>query len=557
MNPKLNTASLEEQKAVWDEQLKASKEMDRSFQTLGGEDLDLLYHPEGENGENSEYAEKLGFPGAFPFTRGVYPNMYRGRLWTMRQFAGFGSAEDTNARYKYLLERGQTGLSVAFDMPTLMGYDSDHELSRGEVGKCGVAISSLEDMKRLFDGIPLDKVSVSMTINGPAAVIFAYFIAAAEEQGVSKKQLRGTLQNDILKEYQAQKEYIFPPQPSISLVVDTMEYCAKHIPSWHAVSVSGYHIREAGSTAAQELAFTLANGFAYVEAALERGLDIDSFAPRLSYFWNSHSDFFEEIAKFRAARRIYARRMRDRYGAKNPRSMMLRFHTQTAGCSLTAQQPENNIVRTAFQALAAVLGGTQSLHTNSLDETLALPSEKAVKIALRTQQIIAEETGATNVVDPLGGSYFIESLTDRMEEKALAYFDRIDAFGGVVPAIENGWFMKEIGDASYQLHKEYEQKQRSIVGIHKYVDAEEDDLPDLLRIDDSAEKLQQSKLAELRENRDSKRYEDALDAIRVAARAGENLMPSLIEAAKAHATLGETCQALKDVYGTWEEVAAF
>lgn len=554
MNPKLNGDTLSEQKAVWEKQLTKSKELDRSFQTLGGEDLDLLYHPSDANGE---YSEKLGFPGSFPFTRGVYPNMYRGRLWTMRQFAGFGSADDTNARYKYLLERGQTGLSVAFDMPTLMGYDSDHQLSRGEVGKCGVAISCLQDMERLFDGIPLDKVSVSMTINGPAAVIFSYFIAAAEKQGVAKEQLRGTLQNDILKEYQAQKEYIFPPKPSISLVVDTMEYCANHIPSWHAVSVSGYHIREAGSTAAQELAFTLANGFAYVEAALERGLDIDSFAPRLSFFWNSHSDFFEEIGKFRAARRIYAKRMKERYGAKNPRSMMLRFHTQTAGCSLTAQQPENNIVRTAFQALAAVLGGTQSLHTNSLDETLALPSEKAVKIALRTQQIIAEETGVTNVVDPLGGSYFVEAMTDRMEAKALSYFERIDELGGVVAAIESGWFMKEIGDASYRLHKEYEQNQRSIVGIHKYVDSEEDELPELLKIDGKAEESQKERLESLRKNRDEERYEAALEALKDAARKGENVMPALIEAAKADATLGETCQALKEVYGVWEEVAAF
>jgi methylmalonyl-CoA mutase, N-terminal domain len=553
MNPKLNTETLEELKLRWQESAKKTRELERSFKTLGGEELDLLYQPDQDDGS---YVDKLGFPGSFPFTRGVYPNMYRGRLWTMRQFAGFGSAEDTNSRYKYLLERGQTGLSVAFDMPTLMGYDSDHHLSRGEVGKCGVAISCMSDMKQLFDGIPLEKVSVSMTINGPAAVIFAYFIAAAEETGVCAKQLMGTLQNDILKEYQAQKEYIFPPKPSISLVVDTMEYCARHIPKWHAVSVSGYHIREAGSTAAQELAFTLANGFAYVEAALERGLDIDSFAPRLSFFWNSHSDFFEEIAKFRAARRIYARRMRDRYGAKNPRSMMLRFHTQTAGCSLTAQQPENNIIRTSFQALAAVLGGTQSLHTNSLDETLALPSEKAVKIALRTQQIIAEETGIPNVIDPLGGSYFVESLTDRMEERALAYFDRIEANGGVVSAIENGWFMKEIGDSSYRLHKEYERGQRSIVGIHKYVDSEEETLTDLLRIDESTEKWQRERLAQLRQTRDSERHEQAVESVRGAARAGENLMPALIEAAKANATLGETCEALKQVYGTWEEVAA-
>lgn len=551
MSQNTQTESFAEAKKLWNELAEKQKTRPQSFKSLGGEDLDLLYTPEEPS---DEYMDKLGFPGAFPYTRGVYPNMYRGRLWTMRQFAGFGSAEDTNKRYKYLLERGQTGLSVAFDMPTLMGYDSDHGLSRGEVGKCGVAISCLKDMERLFDGIPLDKVSVSMTINGPAAIVFAFFIATAERQGVPMDQLRGTLQNDILKEYQAQKEYIYPPEPSISMVVDTMEYCAHNIPKWHAVSVSGYHIREAGSTAAQELAFTLANGFCYVEKALERGLDIDSFAPRLSYFWNSHSDFFEEIAKFRAARRIYARRMRDRYGAKNPRSMTLRFHTQTAGCSLTAQQPENNIVRTAFQALAAVLGGTQSLHTNSLDETLALPTEKAVKIALRTQQVIAEETGVTNVIDPLGGSYFIESLTDRMEELALQYFDKIDALGGVVAAIENGWFMKEIGDASYRLHKEYEKGERSIVGIHKYED-DEDDKPELLKIDGSAEALQREGLAKLRAERDPASYDAAIERVKADAEAGKNLMPAFIEAAKADATLGEICDALKVVYGTWEEAA--
>lgn len=546
--------AFEAAEAEWRKLSDKSSNLDRSFQTLGGESLDLLYTPKGD--PNGQYMDKLGFPGQFPFTRGVYPNMYRGRLWTMRQFAGFGSAADTNARYKYLLERGQTGLSVAFDMPTLMGYDSDHELSRGEVGKCGVTIACLDDMIRLFQDIPLDQVSVSMTINGPAAVVFAFFIAAAEKQGVSLEKLRGTLQNDILKEYQAQKEYIFPPGPSLDLVVDTMEFCANHIPKWHPVSVSGYHIREAGSTAVQELAFTLANGFAYVEAAMARGLDVDSFAPRLSFFWNSHSDFFEELCKFRAARRIYAKRMKNRYGAKNPRSQMLRFHTQTAGCSLTAQQPENNIVRTAFQALAAVLGGTQSLHTNSLDETLALPTEKAVKIALRTQQIVAEETGVTNVIDPLGGSYFVEALTDQLEQKALNYFAQIDSEGGVVAAIENGWFMKEIGDASYQLHKDYESGQRSIVGIHKYVE-ETDERPELLIIDESTEKEQRQRLSKLRANRDGTKYQAALDELTECAKTSKNLMPALIEAAKAGATLGEICETLKAVYGTWEEIAAF
>lgn len=553
MTPEMTRETFTEQQEAWRKAAKASPTRQVSFKTLGGEDLDLLYTPKEPS---EDYNEKFGFPGQFPFTRGVYPNMYRGRLWTMRQFAGFGSAADTNARYKFLLERGQTGLSVAFDMPTLMGYDSDHPLSRGEVGKCGVAIASLKDMERLFQDIPLDQVSVSMTINGPAAVIFAFFIAAAERQGVAPGALRGTLQNDILKEYQAQKEYIFPPKPSIDLVVDTMEYCANHIPKWHAVSISGYHIREAGSTAAQELAFTLANGFAYVEAALERGLDIDSFAPRLSFFWNSHSDFFEEVGKFRAARRIYARRMRDRYGAKDPRSMMLRFHTQTAGCSLTAQQPENNIVRTAFQALAAVMGGTQSLHTNSLDETLALPTEKAVKIALRTQQVIAEETGVTNVIDPLGGSWFVEAITDRMEELALKYFEKIDELGGCVEAVEQGWFQKEIGDASYQLHKEYESGKRNIVGIHKYADEDEDEL-EILKIDESAEEGQREGLAKLRAERDEAAWKASLEAIREAARQKQNLMPSLIEAAKAHATLGEICEAMKDVHGTWDEPAIF
>ena len=529
---------------------------DGHFETLGFQPLDVCYGPSPAEAAATDYLGKLGFPGEFPYTRGIHPNLYRGKLWTMRQFAGFGSAADTNARYKYLLERGQTGLSVAFDMPTLMGYDSDHPRAEGEVGKCGVAVASLADMERLFEGIPLDRVSVSMTINGPAPVIWAFFIAAAEKQGVAREKLSGTTQADILKEYQAQKEYLFPPRPSIDLIVDTIEFATKELPRWHPVSISGYHIREAGSTALQELVFTLGNGFAYVEGALARGLDVDAFGPRLSFFWNSHSDFFEEIAKFRAARRIFARRMRDRYGAKSPRAMQLKFHTQTAGCSLTAQQPENNIVRTALQALAAVLGGTQSLHTNSLDETLALPTEKSVKIALRTQQVIAEETGVASVVDPLGGSWFVEQLTDQMEADAEAYFARIDKLGGIVAATEKGWVQREIGEAAYRLQREYEDGKRRIVGVNVHQEPDEPP-PEILKIDETAAREQAVRLADLRARRDAARHAAALEAVRAALRGKQNVMPSLIAAAHADCTLGEVCDAMRDVLGTWREGREF
>jgi methylmalonyl-CoA mutase N-terminal domain/subunit len=522
------------------------------FDTLSMEPLDVLYAPKNEQEAPPGYLEKLGFPGEFPFTRGIHANMYRGRLWTMRQFAGFGSARDTNQRYKFLLERGQTGLSVAFDMPTLMGYDSDHPRSEGEVGKCGVAIASLADMETLFDGIPLENVTVSMTINGPAAAIWAFFIAAAEKRGVPRSKLGGT----ILKEYQAQKEYLFPPAPSMRLVIDTIEFATKEMPRWNSVSISGYHIREAGSTSLQELVFTLSNGFAYVEGGIARGLDVDAFAPRLSFFWNSHSDFFEEIAKFRAGRRIWAKRMKNKYGAKDPRSWMLRFHTQTAGCSLTAQQPENNIVRTAIQALAAVLGGTQSLHTNSLDETLALPTDKSVKIALRTQQVIAEETGVANVVDPLGGSFFVEALTDRMEKEAEDYFARIDKIGGIVAATEKGWVQREIGDASYKLQRQYESNERKIVGVNAYVD-EDEKPPEILKIDESVGKAQAQALAKLRKTRDVRAVEKALTSVREAAKGKTNVMPALIDAAKAYCTLGEISDALREVFGTWREGREF
>jgi len=449
-------------KKLWEEQFAASRFRDdtEKFMTVSSEEVPPIMGPD-DSGTNMD---EIGWPGQFPYTRGVHPNMYRGKLWTMRQFAGFGTAFDTNARYKYLLEHGQTGLSVAFDLPTLMGYDSDHPYSEGEVGKCGVAIASLDDMKVLFDGIPMGKISTSMTINGPAAIIWAFYIAAAEAQGVSSEKLRGTTQNDILKEYIAQKEFIFPPTPSMRLVTDTMEFGAEKVPMWNSISISGYHIREAGSTAVQELAFTLADGFAYVEAGIAKGLDVDKFAPRLSHFFNSHLDFFEEIAKFRAARRIWAKRMKNKYGAKDPRSWLLRFHTQTAGCSLTEQQPENNIVRTAIQALAGVLGGTQSLHTNSMDETLALPSEHAVKIALRTQQLIAHETGVPYVADPLGGSWYVEWLTNKMEELAEEYFEKIDELGGVVAAIEEGYLQREIGRAAYEYQRALEKEERIVVG---------------------------------------------------------------------------------------------
>jgi methylmalonyl-CoA mutase N-terminal domain/subunit len=533
----------------------AAKTSGMKFTTVSGEPVELLYGP--DDIENVNYLSEIGFPGEYPYTRGIHANGYRGKIWTMRQFAGFGSPEDTNQRFHYLLNHGQTGLSVAFDLPTLMGWDSDSPMSEGEVGICGVAISSLEDMEILFDKIPLDKVSTSMTINSPAAMIFAFYLAVAKKQGVDFKNLRGTLQNDILKEYIAQKEYIYPPHPSMRIIVDMIEYCAKEVQQWNPVSVSGYHIREAGSTSLQELAYTLADGFAYIEACIERGMDVDEFAPRISFFFNSHLDFFEEIAKFRAARKIYAKRMKEKYGAKNPRSWWLRFHTQTAGCTLTAQQPENNIVRTAFQALAGVLGGTQSLHTNSMDETLALPSEKAVKIALRTQQLIAYETGIINTVDPLGGSYFVESLTDKMEKQANEIFEQIDSLGGVIPAIESGYFQKEIADAAYRYQKEVERKEKFIVGVNEFVEENEKiDIP-ILYISAEVEKKQRERLIALKAGRNQKIVEKSLEAIRTAAIENRNLMPVFLEAALNYVTLGEMTEELKKVFGIYEEIVVF
>ncbi|HKV06059.1 MAG TPA: methylmalonyl-CoA mutase family protein [Candidatus Acidoferrales bacterium] len=498
-------------------------------------------------------ARDLGLPGAPPFTRGIHPAMYRSRLWTMRQFAGFGSAEDTNSRFRYLLAQGQTGLSVAFDLPTLMGYDSDHPLAEGEVGKCGVAISSLADMETLFDRIPLADVTTSMTINSPAAPILAMYLAVAERQGASWARISGTLQNDILKEYIAQKEYIYPPEPSLRIVTDTIEFGAKHTPKFNPISISGYHIREAGSTAIQELAFTLRDGIEYVEGCLRRGMDVDEFAQRLSFFFNAHNDFFEEIAKYRAARRLWHGVMRERFGAKNPRSWALRFHSQTAGCSLTAQQPYNNVVRTAVQALAAVLGGTQSLHTNSLDEAWALPTESAATIALRTQQIIAHESGVTNTADPFGGSYFVETLTNEVERGARDYIDKIDALGGMVAAIERGFPQREIADASYRYQLAIDRKQKIIVGVNDYVAGE--DPIEILKIDETVARRQAARLRKLRAERSNEEVERRLKALRKAAAGSDNLMPHLYEAVKAYATLGEVCDSLRAVLGTYQEVA--
>lgn len=547
---------IREQKAAWAAKAAAaSRQRPVKFTTVSGQPIELLYTP--DDVAHINYLSEIGFPGEFPYTRGIHHNMYRGKLWTMRQFAGFGSPEDTNARYHYLLEHGQTGLSVAFDLPTLMGRDADDPLSEGEVGICGVSVSSLSDMEILFKGISLKDISTSMTINAPAAMMLAFYIVVAEKQGAKRCDLRGTIQTDILKEYIAQKEWIYPPQPSMRIVADMIEFCSKEMPLWNPVSISGYHIREAGSTAVQELAFTLADGFAYVEECLKRGMDIDSFAPRLSFFFNSHIDFFEEICKFRAARKIWAKRMRYKYGAKNPRSWTLRFHTQTAGCTLTAQQPENNIIRTAFEALAGVLGGTQSLHTNSMDETLALPSEKAVKIALRTQQIIAHEIGVTNTIDPLGGSYFIEALTDRMEKEAEAYFEKIDALGGVIPAIEAGFFQREIAEAAYRYQLELDNKEKIIVGVNEFVEEEEKlDIP-ILEISPDVEIKQRKRLADLRQSRNNAEVERTLDALKQAAADGKNLMPYLIECTRAYATLGEMCQRLTEVFGIHEETAVF
>ncbi len=524
------------------------------FSTISGLENDPLYTPDNVE---IDYDRDLGYPGVYPFTRGVYPSMYRGKLWTMRQFAGFGTAEETNARFRYLLDHGQTGLSTAFDMPTLMGHDSDHPRSLGEVGREGVAIDSLDDVETLFAGIPLDRVSTSMTINSPAAMLLAFYLCVGEEQGVPRNRLRGTIQTDILKEYIAQKEFIFPPEPSMRLVVDMIEFCAEQMPLWHPVSISGYHIREAGSNAAQELAFTLADGFAYVEACMARGLDVDDFAPRLSFFFNAHLDFFEEIAKYRAARRIWAKEMRERYGARSPRSWLMRFHTQTAGVSLTAQQPEVNIVRTALEALAAVLGGTQSLHTNSFDEALALPTENAVKLALRTQQVIAHETGVVNTIDPLGGSYYLEDLTDRLEAEAYDYFDRIRKLGGVVAAIKENFFQREIADASFRYQSEVEQKQRIVVGVNRYVQEDEQPL-EILKIDPSLEQKQIERVQALRSRRDSAAVESALARLKEdAAHEDRNLMPPIVDASKAYVTMGEMCDALREVWGVWRETPVF
>jgi len=544
-----------EKRTEFDDKIKSMKTTGMKFTSVSGEKIEPLYGP--DDIENINYLNDIGFPGEYPYTRGIHPNGYRGKIWTMRQFAGFGTPKDTNERYHYLLKRGQTGLSVAFDLPTLMGWDADSPLSEGEVGICGVAASSIQDMDVLFDKIPLDKVSTSMTINSPAAMIFAMYLAVARERNIDFKELRGTLQNDILKEYIAQKEYIYPPRPSMRIITDMIEYCTNEVPQWNPVSVSGYHIREAGSTAVQELAYTLADGFAYIEDCIERGLDVDAFAPRISYFFNSHLDFFEEIAKFRAARRIFARRMKEKYGAKNPRSWWMRFHTQTAGCTLTAQQPENNIVRTAFQALAGVLGGTQSLHTNSMDETLALPSEKAVRIALRTQQIIAFETGVINTIDPLGGSYYVEALTDKMESEANKIFDQIDAIGGVVPAIEAGYFQKEIADAAYRYQQEVERKEKFIVGVNDFIEENEKIEIPILTISPEVEIAQRKRIADLRQSRNIKDVEESLAEIFSAAENGNNLMPIFVKAAHNKVTLGEMVGELRKVFGTYEEVVVF
>jgi methylmalonyl-CoA mutase N-terminal domain/subunit len=541
-------------KEKWEKDIQSSSDRDYSFDTLSGETVDPLYYPVNPH---EDYIEKLGFPGQFPFTRGVHANMYRGKLWTKRQFSGFGTPEETNARYHSLLGKGQTGLSVAYDMPTLMGYDPDHTWAKGEVGKCGVNVATIKDMEQLFEGINLGDISVSQTINGPAVILLAFYIAVAENQGVALANLRGTLQNDILKEFIAQKEWIFPPEPSMRVITDMMAFCTEYMPKFNTISISGYHIREAGSTAAQELAFTLANGFTYVEYAMAAGLDVDAFAPRLSFFFNSHLDFFEEIAKYRAARRIWAKRMKNTYNAKDSRSWKLRFHTQTAGCSLTAQQPENNIARTGFQGLAAVLGGTQSLHTNSMDETLALPTEKSAEIALRTQQLIAFETGVANVADPLGGSWYVESLTDQMETRAEKYFDEIENLGGVIPAIEKGYFQMEIARAASDYQQKIDDKQLIHVGVNAFIKQDEEIEIPLLEIGDEAENRQVNALAQLRNERDENAVQLALSQIQDACINGYNIMPPIIAAAKSFVTMGEIIVAMKAEFGEWQEAAVF
>ncbi len=543
-------SNFNKQKKQWQSDSENATNRDYDFRTVSGLIVDPLYLPEAES---DDFLKEIGFPGQYPFTRGVHTNMYRGKLWTMRQFAGFGTPKETNKRYHLLLSQGQTGLSVAFDMPTLMGYDPGHDFALGEVGKCGVNVASLKDMEILFDKINLGEISVSQTINGPAVILLAFYIAVADNQKVPLKKLRGTLQNDILKEFIAQKEWIFPPKESMRIITDMMQYCAEHLPQYNTISISGYHIREAGSTAAQELAFTLADGFAYVEHAIAAGMEIDSFAPRLSFFFNAHLDFFEEIAKYRAARRIWAKRMKNQYHAKSERSWKLRFHTQTAGCSLTAQQPEINIARTSFQALSGVLGGTQSLHTNSMDETLALPSEKAAEIALRTQQLIAYETGVANVIDPLGGSWYIESLTNKLEEEAESYFRQIEELGGVIPAIEMGFFQREIAKAASEYQQLVDEKRRLVVGVNDFIKEDEKiDIP-LLEIGKEAEETQLNAINSLRKSRNAEAVTVALDDIREACKNKSNIMPPIINAAKAYATLGEIVDAMKDIFGEWQE----
>jgi methylmalonyl-CoA mutase N-terminal domain/subunit len=542
------------EKDCYQPSLSQSSERLSRFSTVSDLEIKKLYGP--EDIAQLDFLRDIGFPSQYPYTRGVQASMYRGRLWTMRMFSGFGSAEDTNQRYKYLLSQGQTGLSVAFHYPTLMGYDSDSPRSKGEVGQCGVAIDTLKDMEILFAGIPLDKVTTSMTINPPAAILLAMYIAVAEKQGISKKEIGGTIQNDMLKEFIAQKTFMLPPRPSVRLIVDTVEYCTQEVPKWNTISISGYHIREAGSTAVQELAFTLADGIGYVQACVERGLKVDDFAGRLSFFFNSHIDFFEEIAKYRAARRLWARIMRERFKAKTPRSWMLRFHTQTAGCSLTAQQPYNNVIRTTVEALAAVLGGTQSLHTNSLDEVYAVPTAEAATIALRTQQILAEETGVTNTIDPLAGSYFIESLTNRMEEEALGYIHKIDELGGIVRAIELGYPQQEIANAAYAYQKQVERKEKILVGVNKY-QVEEEKPIEYLKIDEEVERRQVSRLQEVKRNRNTARVQACLADLKKASQGRENLMPYILAAVKEYATLQEICDVFREVFGTYRDPGMF
>ncbi len=539
---------------LWKSEVSSAPFRDYNFDTVSGQPVDFLYLPDEAS---HDYLDQLGFPGQYPYTRGVHPNMYRGRLWTMRQFSGFATPWETNRRYRFLLEQGQTGLSVAYDMPTLMGYDPGHPFAVGEVGKCGVSVASLADMEILFDQIDLGQISVSQTINGPAVILLAFYIAVAELQGVSPERLRGTLQNDILKEFIAQKEWIFPPEPSMRIITDMIAFCTAQLPQFNTISISGYHIREAGSTAIQELAFTLADGFTYVDYAQKAGQNVDQFAPRLSFFFNSHLDFFEEIAKYRAARRIWARHMKESYGAKDPRSWKLRFHTQTAGCSLTAQQPEINIARTGFQALAAVLGGTQSLHTNSMDETLALPTAKAAEIALRTQQLIAFETGVANVADPLGGSWYVEQLTDKMEAEAERYFTEIEQLGGVIPAIEAGYFQREIAHAASEYQRKIDSKRRIVVGVNEFIKENEQIEIPLLEIGRESEEAQNKAIANLKARRNESQVNSTLAAVRVACVGEDNLMPAIIEAAKAYATLGEIVAAMKDVFGEWQETTVF